>query len=80
MLNKLSYVEQRDVHEESIVQRTVEYLKDRTEDFDSYYPCIRDGLRNLRHVHKWFSLFVFMHINVIKSSTKFDDLRRFKYF
>jgi putative transposase len=66
-------------YEKSIVERTVEYLKDRTEAFDDYYPCVRAGLCNLRHVYKWLILFIFMHNSVIKSSIKFDDLRRWKY-
>ena len=66
-------------YEKSIVERTVEYLKDRTEAFDDYYPCMRAGSCNLRHVHKWLILFIFMYNSVIKSSTKFDDLRRWKY-
>jgi hypothetical protein len=40
---------------------------------------MRDRLCNLRHVHKWLILFVFMHNSVIKSSIEFDDLRRWKY-
>ena len=66
-------------YEKSIVERTTEYLKDRTEAFDDYYPCMRDGLCNLGHVHKWQILFTFTRNNIITSSTKFDDLRRWKY-
>ena len=34
--------------EKSIVERTIEYLKDRTEIFDDYYyPCRKAGLCNL---------------------------------
>ena len=29
-------------YEKSIVERTIEYLKDRTEAFDDYYPCTRN--------------------------------------
>jgi putative transposase len=58
-----------------VVERTIEYLKDRTDAFDDYYyPCIRTGLCNLQHVHKWLILFVFMHNSVIESSTKFINL------
>ena len=39
------------LYERSIVERTIEYLKDITEVFDDYYPCMRVGLCNLRHVH-----------------------------
>jgi len=67
-------------YEKSIaVQRTIEYLKDRTEAFDDYFPCIRrrDRLCNLQHVHKWLILFVFMHNNgIIKFNTNFINLWR----
>jgi putative transposase len=63
-------------YEKSIVERTTEYLKDRTEAFDDYYPCIRTGLCNLQHVYKWLILIVFMHNNVIKSHIKFSSIRR----
>ena len=63
-------------YEKSIVERTIEYLKDRTEAFYDYYPCMRDGLCTLGHVHNWLILFIFMHNNIITSSTKFDDLSR----
>jgi putative transposase len=63
-------------YEKSIVERTIEYLKDRTEAFDDYYPCMRAGLCNLRHVHKWLILFVFMHNTIVKSRTKFDNMWR----
>ena len=63
-------------YEKNIVERTIEYLKDRTEAFYDYYPCMRDGLCNLGHVHNWLILFIFMHNNIITSSTKFDNLSR----
>jgi putative transposase len=63
-------------YEKSIVERTIEYLKDRTEAFDDYYPCIRTGLCNLQHVYRWLILFVFMHNSVIKSHIKFSNIRR----
>jgi putative transposase len=66
-------------YEKSIVERTIEYLKDRTEAFDDYFPCIRrrDRLCNLQHVHKWLILFVFMHNNgIIKFNTNFINLWR----
>jgi putative transposase len=67
-------------YEKSIVERTIEFLKDRTEVLDDYHPCMRVGLcSSLRHVHKWLILFVFMHNSVVRSSTAFDNLRRWKY-
>ena len=31
--------------ENSIVERAIEYVKDRTECFDDYYPCIKEGIQ-----------------------------------
>jgi hypothetical protein len=65
-------------NEKSMVERTIEYLKDRTECFDDdyYYPCMRTGLCNLRHVYKWLVLFVFMYNSIMKSHIKFSNIRR----
>ena len=64
-------------YEKCMVERTIEYLKDRTEIFDDYFPCITTRLCNLQHVYKWLILFVFMHNSVIiKSNTNFINLRR----
>lgn len=30
--------------EKSIIDRTIQYFKDRTEGFDDYYPCLREIL------------------------------------
>ena len=48
------------VYQKSIIERTMEYVKDRTEGFDDYYPCKKLGC-NLNHVYQWFVLFVFLH-------------------
>jgi len=59
-----------------VVERTIEYLKDRTEAFDDYFPCTRNGLCSLQHIYKWLILFVFMHNSIIiKSNTSFINLR-----
>ena len=56
--------------EKSIVERTIEYVKDRTESFDDYYPCIKKEC-NLLHVYQWMILFMFMY-NAVKSHLKFS--------
>jgi putative transposase len=56
-------------YEKCIIERTIEYLKDRTEAFDDYYPCMKSRLCNLIHVHKWLHLFVFMYNTVVKFGT-----------
>jgi putative transposase len=63
-------------YEKSIVERTIEYLKDRTEAFDDYSPCMKSRVCTLRHVCRWLNLFAFMHNNVVKLRTKFDNMRR----
>ena len=47
--------------EKSIIERTIEYFKDRTEIFDDYYPCKNTIQYDLTHVHNWLGLFVSMH-------------------
>jgi len=59
-----------------VVERTTEYLKDRTEAFDDYYPCTKTRLCDLQHVYHWLILIVFMHNSVIKSHIKFSNIRR----
>ena len=65
-------------YEKSVVEGTIEYLKDGTGGFDDYYPCRRSGLGDMLRVRKWLSLFAFMHNSVIKSNTKFTNLRKGK--
>ena len=47
--------------EKSIIERTIEYFKDRTESFDDYYHCKNTIQYDLTHGHNWLGLFVFMH-------------------
>ncbi|MFL6326305.1 MAG: DDE-type integrase/transposase/recombinase [Nitrososphaeraceae archaeon] len=48
--------------EKSIIERTMESVKDRTECFDDYYyPCLRKSDCNLSHVYQWIILFVYMY-------------------
>ncbi len=44
--------------EKSIIERTIQYIKDRTESFDNYFPCRKEGHCNLFHVKNWMNLFV----------------------
>lgn len=51
--------------EKSIIERTMESIKDRTECFDDYYyPCLKKSdCCNLSHVHQWIVLFVLYMYN-----------------
>ena len=49
------------VHEKSIIERTIQYIKDRTESFDDdYFPCRKDNCK-LMHITNWLKLFVDMY-------------------
>ena len=46
------------VYEKSIIiERTIQYIKDRTEMFDDYFPCRKDYCK-LVHITNWLKLFV----------------------
>ena len=47
-------------YEKSIIERTIQYIKDRTECFDDYFPCRKYNCK-LEHVMHWLNLFIDMH-------------------
>jgi putative transposase len=46
--------------EKSLIERTMQYIKDRTECFDDYFPCRLENCK-LRHAKNWMNLFVYYH-------------------
>ena len=52
--------------EKSLIERVMEYFKDRTENFDDYYPCINNNC-DLIHVYNWITLFITFYNNKIKN-------------
>ena len=53
----------------SIIERTIQYVKGRTECFDDYYPCRNERRRcKLEYILNWFSMFVDMYNRTIPSS------------
>ena len=52
--------------EKSIMERTIQYIKDRTEGFDDYFPCRKKNCK-LKHVKQWMNLFAFYYNNEILS-------------
>jgi putative transposase len=63
-------------YEKSLVERANEYLKDRIEEFDDYYPCMQRQGCDLKHVWNWLNLFVDMHY-ARRRHMKFGDLVKF---
>ncbi len=51
--------------EKSIIERTMQYKKDRTECFDDYFPCRKKNCK-LKHVRNWLNLFVGYHNKELK--------------
>ncbi len=47
-------------YEKSIIERTMQYIKDRTESFDDYFPCRKKKCK-LKHVMNRLNLFVDYH-------------------
>ena len=39
-----------------MIERTIQYIKDRTEGFDDYFPCRKKKCK-LKHVKQWLNLF-----------------------
>ena len=52
--------------EKSLVERTIQYIKDRTEGFDDYFPCRKKNCK-LKHIKQWLNLFAYYHNNEISS-------------
>ncbi len=50
--------------EKSIMERTIQYIKDRTECFDDFFPCKKKKRCKLKHVKQWFNLFSYYYYNM----------------
>ncbi len=46
--------------EKSLIERTMQHIKDRTESFDDYFPCRTKNCK-LKHVKRWLRFFVDYH-------------------
>jgi putative transposase len=46
--------------EKSLIERTIQYIKDRTECYDGYFLCRKENCK-LEHVLSWLNLFVDHH-------------------
>ena len=56
--------------QKSLMERVNQYLKDRIENFDDYYPCMQDEC-NLFHVYNWIQFFVSMYNDMISKKNYF---------
>ncbi len=51
--------------EKSLIERKMQYIKDRTESFDDYFPCRVKNCK-LKHVKNWLNLFANYHNKELK--------------
>ena len=52
--------------EKSLIERVIQYFKDRTESFDDYYPCNNNC--DLQHVYNWIVIHLFYNAKIRNSS------------
>lgn len=52
--------------EKSLIERTIQYIKDRTESFDDYFPCRKENCK-LEHIKQWTKAFAWHHNNNIRA-------------
>lgn len=57
--------------EKSLMERVNQYLKDRIESFDDYYPCRQEEC-NLFHVNNWIQFFISMYNDTIANNNHFE--------
>ena len=53
--------------EKSLIERKMQYIKDRTEIFDDYFPCRKQNCK-LEHIIQWIKVFAYHHNNNIVQS------------
>lgn len=59
----------------NLIERMNQALKDRLENFDDLFPCLRDSCDH-RHVNNWVSVFRFFH-NIIRTEDDQPEYQRF---
>jgi putative transposase len=64
-----------DSNGKNIMERAIQYIKDRTECFDDYFPCNKDYC-DKKHARNWFRVFT-TYLNVRIDLSKF--IRVFNY-
>ncbi len=62
--------------EKSLIERFMQYFKDRTECFDDYYPCSNNNQKkknncDLQHVYNWIKLFIYFYNTTIRNKIPF---------
>ncbi|MDR4512312.1 MAG: DDE-type integrase/transposase/recombinase [Nitrososphaeraceae archaeon] len=55
--------------DKSLIERVMQYFKDRTECFDDYYPCTKNSSIkcDLQHVYNWMKLFIYIYNSKVRN-------------
>ena len=64
--------------EKNLIERVMQYFKDRTECFDDYYPrCTNNQKKkkncDLQHVYNWIKLFIYLYNTTIRNKISFIE-------
>ena len=65
LYNKLSRLDK------SMIERVMQYFKDRIESFDDYYPCTKNNNCDLSYVYNWIRLFIYLYNPIIRNNIIF---------
>ncbi|WP_458743862.1 hypothetical protein [Candidatus Nitrosocosmicus sp. T] len=57
----------RSSYEKNIIERTMQYIKDRTESFDDYFPYRLKNCK-IKHTKNWLNLFVDYHNRELRTA------------
>jgi hypothetical protein len=58
--------------EKSLIERMMQYLKDRIECFDDYYSGTMNSIKcDLKYVYNWIKLFVYLYYGKIRNNILF---------
>ncbi|MDN5846395.1 MAG: hypothetical protein L0H53_08995 [Candidatus Nitrosocosmicus sp.] len=52
--------------EKSLIERSIQYIKDSTENFDDYFPCRIKNCK-LEHIKHWINVYGHHHNNYIRA-------------
>src|SRR5215207_6203285 len=61
--------------EKSLIERIMQYFKNRTEYFDDYYPCTNNNQKkkncDQEHVYNWLKLFIYFYSSESRNKISF---------
>ena len=57
-----------------MIERLIQYFKERTESFEDYYSCNNNKQNcDLQHVYNWIKLFIYLYNTTIRNKIPFIE-------